>query len=426
MPRSGHFRKAVSSQQPAFSRQLSAVRTRLHPGRAGRLSILAIVFLSLPVFPLSAGSLASSSISIHHDRAGCSATIRGSLPSSAPLLDVNVGGDVTIRGGRAAGISYTITARFTDRDCRGSGEKAARQAAAKLDVAIERRYGSLSLTFPWTASWNGQTVRLEVPRGASKLSVISVAGNIDIDQIDGSVITRNGAGRTLLDHIGGDAEIRTAGGATTMGLIGGNVRCFSGGGSICARTIRGESVFETCGGEIYAAEALGAVHAYTGAGSIRIGHAGSSVTAATQGGPIEVGRAEGMVIANNSGGPIRVSSAPGVHCSTASGAIRLTGVSGSLFASTTLGNIIASLLDARLLANSFLQTGGGDITVLIPSNISVTLKATSTGDAAGIVSDFPVRLTTRGSFLTAEGPINGGGPLLRIAGKSGTIFIKRQ
>jgi DUF4097 and DUF4098 domain-containing protein YvlB len=168
------------------------------------------------------------------------------------------------------------------------------------------------------------------------------------------------------------------------------------------------------------------VRARTGAGSIRIGHAGSSVIATTQGGPIEVGRAAGMVIANNSGGPIRVNSATGVRCETASGAIRLIGVSGSVMASTTLGNIVASLFAGRILSNSFLQTGEGDITVLIPSNISVTLKATNNGGAGTIVSDFPIRLGTRGSLLTAEGRINGGGPVLQIAAKSGTIFIKRQ
>jgi hypothetical protein len=133
-----------------------------------------------------------------------------------------------------------------------------------------------------------------------------------------------------------------------------------------------------------------------------------------------------VVIANNSGGPIHVASAPGVHCATASGTIRLTKVSGSVVASTTLGNIIASLFDARLTANSFLQTGGGDITLLIPSNLSVTLRATSTGGAGTIVSDFPVRVSTRGRVLSAEGWINGGGPVLQMAGTGGTIFIRRQ
>ena len=55
-------------------------------------------------------------------------------------------------------------------------------------------------------------------------------------------------------------------------------------------------------------------------------------------------------------------------------------------------------------ANSFLQTGGGDITVLIPSNISVTLA----GDQHAVApvrssAIFRCRLSTRGAVLTAEG-----------------------
>ena len=336
------------------------------------------------MFPLSSKGIAGepAGISVHRDHDGWTATIRGSLPLFRSEIDLIAGGDITVRGGRAKGIDYTITAHF-------DGEKQARQTALKLDSEIRRQAGAAALAFPCT----GQPVRLEIPRGAERVTVVSVAGNIDIGGIDGSVVTRNGAGRTTLDHIGGDAEIRTAGGATTLGLIGGNVHCVSGGGSICARTIRGDSVFETCGGEIYAAEALGTVHAFTGAGRIRIGHAGSSVTATTQGGAIEVGRAGGVVIANNSGGPIRITSARrSVRCETASGAIRLTSVSGSVVASTTpQSSIIASFLafDPRMAASSFLQTGGGDITVMIPSNISVTLKATSTGGTGAIISDFP-------------------------------------
>jgi hypothetical protein len=44
-----------------------------------------------------------------------------------------------------------------------------------------------------------------------------------------------------------------------------------------------------------------------------------------------------------------------------------------------------------------------------------------------IVSDFPglpVRLL--GTAVVAEGPINGGGALLRIRGTGGTIYIKKQ
>ncbi len=377
-----------------------------------------LFFLAFVVFPLPAASWSSgSSVLVRRERDGWAATVRGSLPWSLPQVNLIAGGDIMVRGSAKKDITYLLTEHFA-----ATSETQARQTAIKLAVSIERQAGASSLTFPCAC----QAVRLDIPRSASRVTVISVAGNIDVAELEGSVVTRNGAGRTVLDHIGGNAEIHTAGGDTMLGLIGGDVHCVSGGGGIHARTIRGRAVFETSGGEIYAAEALGPVRAYTGAGSIRIGHAGSTVTATTQGGPIEVGRAAGVVIARNNGGPIRVSSAPGVRCETASGAIRLAGVSGSVMATTTLGNIIASLFDARLLANSFLQTGGGDITVLIPSNISVTLKASSTAGVGAIVSDYPVRLSTRGAVLIAEGSINGGGPILQIAGKGGTISIKRQ
>ena len=44
-----------------------------------------------------------------------------------------------------------------------------------------------------------------------------------------------------------------------------------------------------------------------------------------------------------------------------------------------------------------------------------------------IVCEFPgVPVRMRGMQVVAEGPVNGGGPLLRINGTGGTIFIKRQ
>jgi hypothetical protein len=365
----------------------------------------------------SACAGATDPITLRHDRNGWTATIRGSFSASDEMRIV-AGGDVTICGTGAGTVSYAITRRFD----RGTSEAQARGFARQIAAAIRAQQHSTTITF----ADSRQFVRMEMPRRTARLYVTSVAGDIDVTGVDGAVFTRNGAGQTSLDQIGGDAEIQTAGGCTTLGLIGGNLHCVSGGGAIRARTIRGAAVFETSGGEIYAAEALGPVRAFTGAGRIRIGRAGSSVTATTQGGAIEIGRAAGMVVANNSGGPIQVASAPAVRCETSAGAIRLAGITSSVIATTSLGDIIASLLGARLTANSVLQTGNGDITVSIPSNVSVTLQATTTTGSGRIRSEFPLRVTNRGALLIAEGPVNGGGPLLRIAGKGGTIFIKRQ
>jgi hypothetical protein len=67
--------------------------------------------------------------------------------------------------------------------------------------------------------------------------------------------------------------------------------------------------------------------------------------------------------------------------------------------------------------------------VVIPSNISVTIRAENqmADTMRRIVSEFrEIQPRPRGTHLVAEGPANGGGPLLQISASSGTIFLKRQ
>ncbi len=130
----------------------------------------------------------------------------------------------------------------------------------------------------------------------------------------------------------------------------------------------------------------------------------------------------------NLAGPVQVGSAAGIRCDSASGGIRLSNIAGPIRVATSMGNILASLAGGRL-SDSYLATGFGDITVLIPSNLGVTIQAED--DMADtlrrIVSDFAALQPRRqGTRIVAEGPINGGGPLLQISGMGGTIFIKRQ
>ena len=89
---------------------------------------------------------------------------------------------------------------------------------------------------------------------------------------------------------------------------------------------------------------------------------------------------------------------------------------------------MASLLAGKL-ADSFLATGNGDITVYIPSNVGVTVRAQNdmADSTRRIAVDFPgVRVRRQGRLIVAEGPVNGGGPLLQISATVGTIFIRRQ
>ena len=172
----------------------------------------------------------------------------------------------------------------------------------------------------------------------------------------------------------------------------------------------------------------GSVRAQSRAGGIHIIKAGGGVTATTGGGRIIVDSANGVVIAHNMAGPLEVGAAAGVECESGAGGVQLGNILGSMKVSTMMGSILANLLGGKP-ADSYLASGDGDITVLIPSNVGVTIRAESemADTMRRIVSDFPgIPVRRQGTEIVAEGPVNGGGPLLRISATQGTIFIKRQ
>src|SRR5436305_1074385 len=119
------------------------------------------------------------------------------------------------------------------------------------------------------------------------------------------------------------------------------------------------------------------VNARTGGGGVRIGTGRGPVTAISGGGEIVVEKSGGVVTLRNMAGPVNVGSAAGVRCDSGSGGIRLTNIAGPMRVATSMGSISASLLGSRI-SDSYLATGNGDITVLIPSNVGVTIQAQNT------------------------------------------------
>ena len=96
---------------------------------------------------------------------------------------------------------------------------------------------------------------------------------------------------------------------------------------------------------------------------------------------------------------------------------------------TVAGNILAELLAGRM-QNSSIVAGSGDITVLIPSNLALSVMASNgTGGAPRIVSDFAQVQARMAGFvrppLVALGDINGGGPVLNISTAGGVIYLRR-
>jgi hypothetical protein len=339
-------------------------------------------------------------------------------------LRVSTRGPVTVRGGGEDLIRYTVTKRVKARS-----EAEARRLLRQFLVNTQRQGDLYTLTIAHGGEgWRSADLSLTAPRAFREVLLETHGGKVDAADLNGTVHVQTGGGGIRLDRITGAVTARTAGGEISLGTMGSSVRCTSAGGPIRAEIIRGEAVLETAGGDITAGEVGGPLRASTAGGGIRVTRAGSTVSVNTAGGAIDVGSARGMVVAESSSGPIQIGAAGGVQCETGGGGIRLSNASGSLRATTAVGNVIAELLKGGVPEDSFLVTGMGDITVFVPSNLGIRILARiESAGAKRIVSDFPaVKMKVNGPLATAEGAINGGGPLFRLSSSGGTIYIRRQ
>jgi DUF4097 and DUF4098 domain-containing protein YvlB len=342
---------------------------------------------------------------------------------SAPVgkrLRVNAHGPVTVQAG--VGNAFTYTVRVSVR-ARTEGE--ARRVMEHYTVRLARQGEWTVLTAPGGPVIS--TVVVKAPR-LEDVAIATSDGAVEASGVDGRLDVNTGAGEVTADRIRGDCKLVTGGGDIHVGTVGGTLHCSSGAGKIRVGTVRGAADLQSAGGDILADQILGILKVETGGGGIHISHAGAGVTAITGGGQIVVDQAAGSVTAKNLAGPVNIGSAAGVRCESASGGVNVSNVSGSIWVSTSLGNIMASLMAGKL-TDSFLATGNGDITVYIPSKVGVNIRAQSdmADSMRRIAVDFPdLQVRRQGRVIVAEGPVNGGGPLLAISATVGTINIRKQ
>lgn len=353
-------------------------------------------------------------------------TIQGTMDSSAGNLRVETTGNVTLRGSATAKSAYTLKVRVRAGDAR---EAEALMDRVTVKTGTEGGWAYLRVAPPRTGS-SGMELTVTGTRALRQVWAETHGGDVQASDWDGDFEARSAGGRIAVDRIRGRSELRTAGGDIEVGNVSGALRCSSGGGGIRVENAGAEASLETAGGEIFVHQVDGAVQASTGGGNIRIERAASTVVARTAGGLIQVQQADGPVTAESSGGAIQVNSAKGVRCESAGGAIRLRNVAGAVHAFANSGSIMAELVAGAVLADSVLSTNAGDITVLIPSNLALTVRATDEGGEGRIHSDFPEFRRRTGASpaagpLMAEGTLNGGGPVLRINVVGGAIYLRR-
>ena len=356
---------------------------------------------------LALAALAQTSSGVAREGSFWVETVTGSVAAGAKVR-VTADGAVGIQGERRGDIAYSLKRRV-----RAADEASARVLLGRIVVKAGRQgewtaiegIGPDALRAP-------ADLRLRVPRQTRETAAESRGGAIEIADLDGSARAATAVGTIAVDRVAGGVTVRTGGGSVTAGLLG------------------GDATLGTGGGEIVVHEARGLVRARTLAGNIRIERADGGVQAAAIHGLVDVIRSGGPVTVETGTGSIKVGEASDVRCESGGGAIQLQSASGSLRAITTAGSILADLTGSLQLRSSALATAAGDITVLIPSNLRVTVEAINASSGSQrIVSDFPAirpRLERGNMGSAAEGALNGGGPLLQLTASGGTIYLRRQ
>lgn len=357
--------------------------------------------------------------------------ITGSL-SSARNLHVRIdAGSVNVTGGTQQDITYSIHNRSYS-----SSESSARKEFDSYKISTYVRGDTAWITGEWEGSrshrFSGQ-FNINVPQNLALLNVETDGGSISAKTIAGDVHVETGGGSVSLDNIGGTVNAETGGDFIDVGTVGGDARLQTGGGKITVRAVKGKLDASTGGGDMVILSGLHSAVLEAGGGNIQVRQIDGNLKVSTGGGNVDLGDIGGPVEIETGGGSIRLSSAKGpVRAETGAGRIELNGVL-SAKAETGAGGIVARFVASNApRTDSTLETSAGDITVYLDPSISISVRASiDLANGHAIHSDFSdIHVRTEGGdygprTMTADGSLNGGGPVLKVSTTTGDIYFRR-
>ncbi|HMD17980.1 MAG TPA: hypothetical protein VKH18_15050 [Terriglobales bacterium] len=357
----------------------------------------------------------------------------GDLGAAKNLRVKLAAGSVKVQGGSQAGITYVI-----HRKAYTSSEQQARHEfeAYRINTSVKGDTAWVVAESSRRDSKCADEFVINVPRNLQAAKIETGGGNVNATGIAGRVDLESGGGSIHLDDIGGEVTAATGGGAIDVGRVEGNVSLQTGGGNIKVASAKGEIKAESGGGSVIVLSGLQGAVLETGGGSIRVDKCSGRVKATTGGGSIDLGEIGGSAEIETGAGSIRLASAKGrVQAQTGGGTIQLDGAT-SVQAETSAGGIVVKLLastgaGAASRSNSTLETSAGDITVYLANDLAISIRAEiEIANGHTIRSDFAdIHVSSEGGpwekTVTAEGQLNGGGPVLKVRTNSGNVNFRR-
>jgi len=355
----------------------------------------------------------------------------GSLPAGREFRAFTELGSVQVQGS-ATQVSYVVRKRsFADT------EEAARRQFEQLRFSANKAGDAVVLEGRMIGrNYNRLTadIAVQIPRQTQVVKVETRAGSLSFNSISGSVIGVTGSGNVKLDDVSGPVKISSGSGVMEAGSLGSDLYLQSGGGNVSVERVNGQVIVKTGGGRVRIGTS-GGTSIDTGAGNIEVTKCNGDLHVNSGGGNLNLGDVYGAVLAETAGGSVRLASAQGgVRVITGGGTVELLKVGQSAQVETGAGAITVQFVAGHnQFRDSFLHTAAGDVVVYLPANLGVSVHAsTELANGKGITSAFPgLAITSEGGnygpkSMYAEGPLNGGGPILRVRTTIGQIDIRRS
>lgn len=230
---------------------------------------------------------------------------------------------------------------------------------------------------------DGQTLKLRPPVDPAEQRAVTVSYEVRVPP-ETEVTTASESGATTVRGIARAVVIHTQSGAIDVMHLGGTGVITTGSGSV---TVDGV------------------------AGSLAITTSSSSVTARAVAGDLRIRTSSGAIEAALSGDG-------DADVKTGSSGIRLTGIRGALIAASQSGRVSLRGVPRRDWTAS---TGSGGLDIAVESSMPFTLDA-STG--SGSVKVIGASVQGSVSKRKVSGTVAGGGPLLKVASRSGSIVVR--
>ena len=158
-------------------------------------------------------------------------------------------------------------------------------------------------------------------------------------------------------------------------------------------------------------------------GAIAVSDLNGKVRADTSGGGLKFTRLHGPLNGGTSGGGVTVKNFHGfVSVESSGGGITIENVVGKLRAETS-GGPINAVLPSPIPDEVSLESSGGGVTIKVAPDAAFNLDAEASG--GGVSCELPITIQGKKKHDELKGPVNGGGPAVKLESSGGGIHVKK-